>query len=69
MGDPDFFDSVMSIFPESDDYTKGCALTSVAKALVVGHLTAPDGALRPTLSELRRLRGIRGPSRRTTGSP
>ena len=55
MGDPDFFDSVMSIFPESNDYTKECALTSVAKAVVAGHLTVPDGALRPTLAELRRL--------------
>ena len=55
MGDPDFFDSVMSIFPESDDYTKECALDSVAKALVAGHLTVLDGALRPTLAELRRL--------------
>ena len=55
MADPDFFDSVMSIFPESDDYTKECALDSVAKALVAGHLTVPDGALRPTLAELRRL--------------
>ena len=55
MGDRDFFDSVMQIFPESNDYTKQCALTSVAKALVAGHLTVPDGALRPTLAELRRL--------------
>ena len=55
MGDPDFFDSVMQIFPESNDYTKECALTFVAKALVAGHLTVPDGALRPTLAELRRL--------------
>ena len=55
MADPDFFDSVMQIFPESDDYTKQCALTSVAKALVAGYLTVPDGAMRPTLAELRRL--------------
>ena len=55
MGDPDFFNSMIKIFPGSGDYTKHCALDAVAKALVAGYLTVPDGALRPTLAELRRL--------------
>ena len=67
MADPDFFDSVMSIFPESDDYTKECALDSVAKAVVAGYLTVPDGALRPTLAELRRL--SQGYADRVAGHP
>ena len=67
IGDSDFFDSVMSIFPESDDYTKECALDSVAKAVVAGYLTVPDGALRPTLAELRRL--SQGYADRVAGHP
>ena len=46
---------MIKIFPGSGDYTKHCALDAVAKALVAGYLTVPDGALRPTLAELRRL--------------
>ena len=67
MADPDFFDSVMSIFPELDDYTKECALDSVAKGLVAGHLTDPDGAMRTTLAELRRL--SQGYADRVAGHP
>ena len=55
LGDIGFFESVLSVFPGSDYHTKACALNAVAKAVTAGHLTVPDGALGPTLNELRRL--------------
>ena len=55
MAIPTFFNEMVHIFLDSDYGYRRNAAHAVANALMAGHLTAPDGALEPTVGALRRL--------------
>ena len=55
MDDPGYFDLAMRSFLESDYGAKQDVLDSAAGALAAGRLRVPDGALSPTVVELKRL--------------
>ena len=67
VADPAYFGNIIRSFPEWDYDTRAVALFAVVDSLAVGHLTVPDGALQPTMGELRQL--ARGYEDLFTGHP